>query len=344
MTVAELQKPLDIRLSERSIPKPGQRDVLIKIMAVGICGSDLHYYEHGRIGERVVKEPFIQGHECAGVIVGVGPAVTKFKVGDRVAIEPGIHCGQCEYCKSGRYNLCPKVKFLSTPPVDGSLAQYISHPEDLVYPLPDHLSYEVASLVEPLSVGIHTAKRTGLKPGSTILISGMGPVGLMMILAAKAFGVKRIIVSDVEPLRLQMAARLGAWKTLNVLQDDIRGIVHRVTEQVGVDMVIDTSGAPKALATGIEILKRGGKLAAIGFPSTEHVPLNITLMLQKEIDFHSIYRYTNTYPLGLEILASEPDAETIITNRYPLTNVHEAFEKLRKDKRNTVKVIVHPSN
>lgn len=344
MKAAILKNPLEIEIEEIPIPKPGNNEVLIKVMAVGICGSDLHYYEYGRIGRRVVEEPLIQGHECAGIIVEVGVNVSRFNIGDKVSIEPGISCGRCGYCRSGRYNLCSQIKFLSTPPVNGALAQYITHPEDFVFKLPNNLTFERASLVEPLSVGIHTARRTRMEPGSTILVSGMGPVGLTMVMVAKAYGVKNIIVSDIEPFRLQTAKELGAWKTINVLEENVEKFINRVTDHEGVDMAIDTSGNHEALRSAIEVVKRGGKLAVIGFPSDETVPVNLTLMLQKEIDLISIYRYTNTFHQGLEILASESSAGLLITDRYPLIKAHEAFEKLRRNKQETLKVIIKPNN
>jgi len=344
MRAAVLHKPLSISLEERPVPEPGPRDVLIRMMAVGICGSDLHYYEHGRIGKRVVEKPLIQGHECAGIVEAVGEQVTRFKPGDRVVVEPGVACGTCEWCKRGRYNLCPSVRFLSTPPVDGALCQYVKHPEDFVFKIPDTLSFDKATLVEPLSVGLYAAKRLGLAPGTTLWIMGMGPVGLTAVIAAKAFGVKNIIVSDMEPFRLEIARQIGATAAVNVVETDPVPFVLDATDGLGVDAVMDTTGNVKALDAAVQSMKRGGKLAAIGFPSAETVPLNLTLMMQKEIDMISIYRYTNTFQQGIDILA-QPDvpAERLITDRFPLERVSEAFEKARTDKKRSIKVIVHPN-
>lgn len=202
MKAAVMHNTREIKIETLPVPDINHDEVLIKVMAVGICGSDLHYYTNGRIGNYVVEKPFILGHECAGEIAAVGSSVDQFKVGDRVAVEPGVTCGRCEACKEGRYNLCPDVQFLATPPVDGAFVQYIKMRQDFVFLIPDSLSYEEAALIEPFSVGIHAAARTKLQPGSTIAIMGMGPVGLMAVAAAKAFGAGTIIVTDLEPLRL----------------------------------------------------------------------------------------------------------------------------------------------
>lgn len=214
MKAAVMHNTREIKIETLPVPDINHDEVLIKVMAVGICGSDLHYYTNGRIGNYVVEKPFILGHECAGEIAAVGSSVDQFKVGDRVAVEPGVTCGRCEACKEGRYNLCPDVQFLATPPVDGAFVQYIKMRQDFVFSIPDSLSYEDAALIEPFSVGIHAAARTKLQPGSTVAIMGMGPVGLMAVAAAKAYGAGTIIVTDLEPLRLDAAKK---WERLTLL-------------------------------------------------------------------------------------------------------------------------------
>jgi L-iditol 2-dehydrogenase len=341
---AVLQKQMQVRLEERPIPPLGPRDVLVKIMAVGVCGSDVHYYEHGRIGSRVVEYPIILGHECSGVVFDIGHEVTGVQIGERVAIEPGVSCFHCEYCKAGQYNLCPSARFLSSTPVNGAFTQFIIHPEHLLHPIPDHLTFENSTLVEPLSVGIHACKRAGIKPGSTVFISGLGPIGLTAIIAAKEFGAKQIIVSDIEPYRLHVAEQLGATQCINAKVKTVTKEVLRVTKGKGVNVVFDTSGQPKVLDESLSFINRGGKIVPIGFPVIEKVPLNITLMIMKEIDLCAIYRYTNTYPLGIEILASgKYKINPLITNRYDLEETETALEQARTNKKTCVKVIVFPN-
>jgi L-iditol 2-dehydrogenase len=342
--VAVLVKPMQVILEERPLAELRPHDVLVKVMAVGVCGSDVHYYEHGRIGRKTVENPLIQGHECSGVVAQVGPEVTSVNIGDRVAVEPGISCFHCEFCKAGKYNLCPSVKFLSSPPVDGAFSEYIIHPEHLLFPIPDHLSFEEATLVEPLSVGIHACRRAGIEAGSTVMITGMGPVGLTAIIAAKALGAQKIIVTDVEPFRLSLAEQLGATSCIHAAEQDVAEEVARTTHQKGVDMVIDTSGHAGAIDASIEYLKRGGKLVLIGFPSVERVPLNLILMLQKEINLYTTFRYTNTYPFGIELLASGKfNILPLITDYYSLEDTQSALEQARTNKKGSMKVIVYPN-
>lgn len=344
MKVAYLTGLSKVGVGLGTVPEVTGKDVLVKVMAVGICGSDVHYYTHGRIGQRKVQYPHIQGHECAGVIVAIGDQVSRFQIGDRVAIEPGVPCLTCHWCKDGRYNLCPDVQFLSTPPVKGAFVQYLKHREDFIFPIPDQLSFENATLAEPLSVGIHAVKRGGLQPGETVLISGMGPVGLTTLIAAKAFGAKEIIVSDMEPLRLEAAKKLGATRAVNIATENLGAVVQEVTGGLGVDMVLETSGNVKALQSSIDMTKRGGGVVVIGFPQTEEVPINVTLMLQKEINLHSVYRYTNTYPLAISLLESlGSQTEHIITDRYSFDDIQEAMQQATINRSGSLKVMVYPN-
>jgi L-iditol 2-dehydrogenase len=344
MKAAVMQAPLKMTLEEWDVPVPGPGEALVKVMAVGICGSDIHYYEHGGIGDYVVKPPFVLGHECSGIVAALGENVTRLKVGDRVAIEPGATCGKCSACKSGRYNLCPHVRFLATPPIDGAFAQYIVMPEDLLFPIPDHLSFEEAALNEPFSVGIQAAKRAGMQPGSSIVITGMGPVGLMSVIAAKAFGASTIIVSDVEESRLNAARSFGATHTVQVKTQSVRDVVMEITNQEGADYAFEASGNPQALRDALASLKRGGKLSIIGLPTQLDVPLNILTIADREIDIHGVFRYANTYPQGIAFLASgQFPVKNLITDRYDLDHAHEAMERARLNKSQCLKVMVYPN-
>ncbi|MDP8922860.1 MAG: alcohol dehydrogenase catalytic domain-containing protein, partial [Chloroflexota bacterium] len=195
----------DLRVEERPLPDPGEGQVLVAMRSVGICGSDVHYWEEGRIGGFVVEAPMVLGHESSGVIAAVGPGVTSPRPGDRVALEPGVPCRRCVFCKTGRYNLCPEISFFATPPVDGSLARYVVHAADFCYRLPEHVSLDEGALLEPLSVGIHACRRAGVQMGSRILVMGAGPVGLSTLLAARAAGAATVVVADVRGWRLQLA-------------------------------------------------------------------------------------------------------------------------------------------
>src|SRR4051795_1484705 len=211
---AVLNRPGEIVLEERSAPEPGPREVLVEISSVGVCGSDIHYYEHGRIGPHVVDAPLILGHESAGPVAALGEGVTKHAVGDRVTLEPGVPCGRCRECRAGRYNLCADVVFFATPPVDGAFAEYVAIHEDFAFTLPDALSDEEGALMEPLSVGVWACRKAGVSAGDKVLVTGAGPIGQLAMQCALAFGATDVTVSDLNPYRLELARRTGATRTV----------------------------------------------------------------------------------------------------------------------------------
>ena len=344
MKAAVLRKPFDIVIEERPVPEIGPDEVLVKVMAVGVCGSDVHYYENGRIGRYVVEKPIILGHECAGIVAAVGDNVTRVKPGDRVAVEPGVTCGKCEYCKQGRYNLCPDVEFLATPPYDGAFVQYFKHRQDFVFPIPDHLSFEEASLIEPFSVGIHALNRANVKPGASVAVMGLGPVGLMAVVAAKAFGVNNIIAVDLEDIRLKAAKNLGANLLINARENEPLKEIMSYTGGRGVDVAIEAAGHPTTLQNGLASLCRGGKLVIVGLPAQDNIPLNVPEIADKEIDIYGIFRYANTYPRGIDILSSGiADVKPLITGRYSLEQTAQALEEARVNKAKHVKIMVYPN-
>ncbi|MBX0321237.1 NAD(P)-dependent alcohol dehydrogenase [Shouchella clausii] len=344
MRASVLKALKTIELEERTKPEPGAGEVLIQMKAVGICGSDLHYYEHGRIGERVAKPPFVLGHECAGVVTKVGPEVADLNVGDHVVIEPGLPCGECSSCRVGHYNLCPKVLFLSSPPNDGVLMEYICHPAKFTYKMPEGLSFELASLAEPLSVGLYTAQKTSIQPGSNIVIMGMGPVGLCMILAAKWYGASNIVVTDIEPYRLEIAKKIGAMDTIQINHEaDRAGLLAEADRLGGFDMVIDTSGAEAAFDMAVNLLKRGGTIGGIGFPGGAKSTIPLLKMMQREIVYQPIYRYRHTFKHALALLEKEQEAaQLLLTDFFPMSQISAAFDYAASNKDKSIKVIIHP--
>ncbi|GEO26490.1 sorbitol dehydrogenase [Alicyclobacillus acidoterrestris] len=345
MKAAVLKQPFEIVVDTVPVPSPRADEVLVQVMAVGVCGSDVHYYEHGRIGRYVVEQPLILGHECAGVVVQVGERVTKFQLGDRVAVEPGVVCGKCDACRQGRYNLCPDVQFLATPPVNGAFAQYICVRQDNVFAIPPHVSFEEAALNEPFSVGIQAVTRAGVKPGDTVAIMGVGPVGLMTVVAARACGAKTIIVTDLEPIRLKAAMHLGASFAINVRNQDPVQAIRRLTDGVGVDVVLETAGNPEALRASVASARRGGKVAIVGLPATDDIALDIPSIVDNEIDIYGVFRYANTYARGIQILSSGiADVKSIVTDRFPLVAAQEAMERARTNRSGSLKVMVYPND
>ncbi|CAD0202354.1 unnamed protein product [Chrysodeixis includens] len=243
---AMLNKTKDLQLIQTPIPTIADDEVLLRMDCVGICGSDVHYWQTGACGPFVLHEPMIMGHEASGVVAKVGPKVTNLVVGDRVAIEPGVPCRYCEFCKTGRYHLCPDMKFCATPPVHGNLVRYYKHAADFCYKLPDHVTMEEGALLEPLSVGIHACRRAGLTGGHVVLVLGAGPIGLLTMLSAKAMGASKVLITDVLQSRLDFAKQLGADHTLLVTRESKEeDVLKSILELLGgnPDVSFDASGA-----------------------------------------------------------------------------------------------------
>jgi L-iditol 2-dehydrogenase len=347
VTVSEMRAAVmhgigDIRLETRPIPVPGPGEALVKVKSVGICGSDVHYYEEGRIGRYVVEQPIILGHECAGQVVELGQGTTRVRVGDRVAVEPGQTCGTCGYCKSGRYNLCPDVKFLATPPHDGSFCEFIAMRQDLLFRLPPEMSYEEGTAMEPLSVGIQACLRGRVTPGDSVVITGAGPIGLMTVVAAQSFGAYPIVILDREELRLSVASRLGSTAALNI-DDPDHATEAREALGGGASVAIECAGNGSALKLGISLLRRGGRAVVVGLPSQPVQPIDLAQVADGELELLGVFRYANSYPLAISTFQRfRGDLEAFWTARYPLSRVNEAMETAHIDKARQIKILIDP--
>ena len=321
MQAAYLEGPKKIVIKEVKRPLLAKDDVLVKIKAVGVCGSDIEYYEHGRIGNFVVEKPLILGHEASGEVVEVGQKVTTLKVGDRVALEPGIPCRKCDFCKSGRYNLCPDVQFMATPPVDGAFREYVAHPADFTFKIPEGVSYEEAALVEPLSVGIHAVERAQLKLGDQILIFGAGPIGLLTLQVALADGASHAVVLDLSDVRLEKAKELGADEVVNARE-------HNLTKDLGdsFDVVFEAAGGTTTIPQALHFVKRGGTIVLIGHSPKNEAKLDPNLVITKELNIRGTFRYKNTYPKALRLIQREVfNLKALIGKIFSLTDVDAAL-------------------
>ncbi|MCO5601989.1 hypothetical protein L7F22_056116 [Adiantum nelumboides] len=302
------------------LPPLGPKDVKIKMKAVGICGSDVHYFQHMRLADFVVREPMVIGHECAGIVEETGSDVKHLAVGDRVALEPGVSCARCTHCKEGRYNLCDEMKFFATPPIHGSLANFVVHPADLCFKLPDNVSLEEGAMCEPLSVGVHACRRAGVGPHAKVLVLGSGPIGLVTLMAAKAFGSPRVIVVDVDENRLKMAKELGANAVVCVSTkaQDVEKEVKEIQQTIGadIDVTFDCAGLEKTMTTALKATKSGGQVCLVGMGHIEmRVPL--TAAAAREVDILGVFRYRNTYQLCIDLISNgRIDVKPLITHRY----------------------------
>ena len=289
---------------ERDIPQIKEDEVLVKLEYVGICGSDLHYYESGAIGDYVVKPPFVLGHEPGGTVVEVGKKVKHLKVGDRVALEPGKTCGHCEFCRTGRYNLCPDVVFFATPPVDGVFQEYVAHEADLCFKLPDNVSTLEGALIEPLAVGFHAAIQGDAHLGQKAVVMGSGCIGLVSMMALKARGVSEVYVVDIMEKRLQKAMELGATGVINGAKEKVEEKISELTGGKGVDLVIETAGTEITTRQAIHIAKKGSVIVLVGYSKTGEMTLPMSLVLDKELTFKTIFRYRHIYPMAIDAVAS----------------------------------------
>ncbi len=310
----------DLRIEDREIPTPGPGEVLVRVEATGICGSDIHYFEHGRVGQFVVTAPMVVGHESAGVIVEVGEGVVASRKGQRVALEPGVPCRHCEQCRSGRYNLCPDMRFFATPPIDGSITGYVAIDADFAHPAPEGLSSEQAAMAEPVAVGVWACRRASVVSGDRVMVTGAGPIGLFTAQVAHAFGAARVTVTDISDPRLDAARALG----LEVERSDEPG-------EAEFDVLLECSGAPAALELGLRRMAPAGRVVLVGMGADE-VSIAVPQVQGRELTLTGIFRYANTYPAALALIASGAvQVDPVITHRFAVEETEAAMSIARKD-------------
>jgi len=327
----------DLAVETRTVeaPLPNSHQVQIAVKSVGVCGSDIHYWEHGRIGPYVVESDLVLGHEASGVVTAIGSDVTSVSVGDRVAIEPGVPCGHCYECRMGRYNLCPEVQFFATPPVDGAFAQFVVIDENFAHRVPDSMSFDEAALIEPLSVGVWACKKAKIAPGSRVLVTGAGPVGLMCAKVARASGAIEVTVTDVNLERLKAAAAMGF--TIH------RSGVDQPLSEKSFTAVIECSGNVHAINTAIRAAAPASVVVLVGMAADGNVTVPVDVIQGRELWLTGTFRYAHTYPTAIGLVSSGAVIiSDLVSASYDLGNVENALGHARKHPED-LKVIVRVS-
>ncbi len=334
-----LERARELSLRDIDLPDTlGPHDVRIKMHTVGICGSDVHYYQHGGIGPFVVRAPMVLGHEASGTVVEVGDAVTTLRADDRVCMEPGIPDPNSRATRLGLYNLDPAVRFWATPPVHGCLTPYVVHPAAFTFKLPDNVSFAEGAMVEPLAVGMHAANKAGIKPGELAVVSGAGPIGMVTALAALAGGCSRVVMTDVQQPKLDLAATLGPIVPVNIARQSLHEVVDDLTDGWGADIVFEASGNERAAAGAIEPLCPGGRVVYIGMPGGP-IQFDLVAAQAKEARIETVFRYAHVYPRAIDLIASgRIDVKPLLTDRYDFERGVEAFDYATHMRPESVKV------
>ena len=314
----------DIQLDEAE--QVGPHDVRIRMHTVGICGSDVHYYTHGAIGQFIVKAPMVLGHEAAGTVIEVGSDVKYLKPGDRVCMEPGIPDPNSKASRLGMYNLDPAVRFWATPPIHGVLRPTVIHPDAFTFKLPDNVSFAEGAMVEPLAVGMHAATKARIKPGDVAVVMGAGPIGMLTALAALAGGCSQVIMTDVVQPKLDLAASLGPIVPVNLARQNLSEVVNSLTDDWGADIVFECSGNEKAAASVFGPLAPGGTVVFVGIP-LQPIAYDVAAGMVKEARVEQIFRYAHVYPRAVALIASgKLDVKPLITDTFAFADSVRAFD------------------
>ena len=288
-----------------------------------------------------MKPPFVLGHEPGGTVVEVGADVKHLKVGDRVALEPGKTCGKCEFCKQGKYNLCPDVIFFATPPVDGVFQEYVAHEADLCFKLPDNVSTLEGALIEPLAVGFHAAIQGDAHLGQTAVVMGAGCIGLVSMMALKARGVSEVYVVDLMDKRLEKAMELGATGVINGGKEDVVAKIKELTGGLGADLIIETAGSQPTTVQAIHAAKKGSTIVLVGYSKSGEMTLPMSLALDKELTFKTVFRYRHIYPMAIDAVAKgKVNLKGIVTDIFTLDQAQEAMDHSIHNKADIVKAVI----
>ncbi len=345
MKAAVLHGARDLRIESYRQPEVGPGMVLLRTRRVGLCGTDLHYYEHGHNAAFVPDRPFILGHELSAEVAAVGEDVDTVKAGQRVTVNPARSCGFCAYCKGGRINLCRKIIMLgsasTTPPTDGALAEFVVVRADQCHLLPADMDDAIGAMMEPLSVALHAVRRAGTVSGKRVLVTGAGTIGLLVAMTARAFGAVPVAVSDIVSARRQKAIELGVDMALDPAARDLHHQVRELTG-LGFDMVFEASGAPPALRAAFDLVSPGGTIVQIGTVGTGDIPIPVNQLMVREINFRGSMRYGDTFDEAIRLVAAgRINVNSLINNVFSLEDSVKALH-LAADKSLALKVQIQP--
>jgi L-iditol 2-dehydrogenase len=344
MKAAVLKGIRSVAVEERPVPEPGPGQARVRVTSVGVCGSDVHYYVQGRIGDQVIEGDHVAGHEFAGVIDKLGPDADRVAVGTRVAVEPSINCQACERCLTGHPNQCPNVVFYGTPPVQGAYTEYVCHPTRLLYPVPDEVTDDEAAMLEPFGIGLHTVRRVGVDQGDTVAVFGCGPIGLVTMQSARAAGASRILATDLHPYRLEHARRLGASDVRLATDGDAVAWVEELTGGRGVDAAFDCAGEQESIDHAMLTARIGGRVGLVGIPRVDRVSYDPHMARRRELDVFNIRRARFTIEPGLAMLtAKQIDLGSMVTHTFSLDQVRDAFELVDSYSDGVVKAVIRVS-
>ncbi|MDR1545211.1 MAG: NAD(P)-dependent alcohol dehydrogenase [Deltaproteobacteria bacterium] len=322
MKAVVMHGPRDQRMEERPMPKPAAGELLVKVEHVGICGSDMHFLEEGRLGNWVVEKPLVLGHESAGEVVELGPGVEGFAVGDKVTLEPGVPCGECFPCRAGHYNLCSKMSFMAIPDErDGVFLEYVAHPAKMAYKLPENVGTLEGALCEPLCVGLYAAQKSGAWLGQSALIFGSGCIGLVTMLALKSAGVHDVTVVDVIGKRLEKAKELGATAVIRGDQVDAVQAALAATEGRGFPLVFECAGHPAASLQATKTVAANGVVVLVGMAADPELKLDVATLSAKEARVETIFRYRNLYPTAVSAVAGGLPLAKIASHIFPFKDL-----------------------
>ncbi len=341
MKVAVMTGARQMAWQERDIPQPGVGEVQIKLEYVGVCGSDLHFYSDGRLANWVPDGPLVLGHEPGGVVTALGAGVTTLAVGDRVALEPGVPCGQCEECRTGRYNLCPQVRFMAIPGErDGVFAEYCTHAASMSFKLPGNVSTLEGALIEPLAVGMHACELSNAKLGESAVVLGAGCIGLVTLMALKARGVSEIYVCDVLDKRLEKAKELGAARVFNSKTEDIEAFVKTLPGG-GVHQVYECAGNRATTLATCRLLRRAGKVTLVGVSPEPVLEMDLAALNMMEGTVYSVYRYRNLYPAAIKaVSAGLIPLKSIVSHVYDFADVIQGVDYNLDHKEDVIKAVI----